>query len=568
VAGTGTTGGAPATPRAQQPREEWTGQVGFIIAAIGSAVGLGNIWRFPGVAYENGGGAFLVPYLVALLTAGIPILFLDYAIGHRFRGSAPTAFRRLARWLEGLGWFQVMICFVIALYYTAVVAWAVSFFVFSFDLRWGDDPAAFFTGDYLQLADPGVSLDFVPGVLIPLVAVWAVTIAVLAAGVARGVQRANTVFLPLLVLAFLVLVVRSLFLEGAADGLDALFTPDWAALGDANVWIAAYSQIFFSLSIAFGIMLTYASYRRRRANLTTPGLVVAFSNSSFEILAGIGVFATLGFLAHEQGVGVGEIEGISGPILSFVTFPAIVSQMPGGPFFGALFFGSLAMAGFTSLLSILQVVSAGFQEKFGWSPRQASVRLGVVSAIVSVLLFSTTTGLIALDTADQWANNVGIVGSAVLMTVLVLWVLRRGPELRYHLNAVSTFRLGAWWQVLVAVLAPLVLGYMLVSRIVTLIADGYEGYPGWYLALVGWGTIAFIVLVALVLTAMRWRHSPDDFVAWPPYPPGDAEPRRRRPPSGGATGAAGTTRDTRAPGTAGAPGTPGTRGPADEEVAR
>lgn len=529
MAATGTAGGEPAT---QKPREEWTGQVGFIIAAIGSAVGLGNIWRFPGVAYENGGGAFLVPYLVALLTAGIPILFLDYAIGHRFRGSAPTAFRRIARWLEGLGWFQVMICFVIALYYTAVIAWAVSFFVFSFDLRWGDDPAAFFTGDYLRLADPGVSLEFVPAVLVPLVAVWVVTIVVLALGVAKGVQRANTVFLPLLVVAFAVLVVRSLFLEGAADGLNALFTPDWSALGDANVWIAAYSQIFFSLSIAFGIMVTYASYRRRRSNLTTPGLVVAFSNSSFEILAGIGVFATLGFLAHEQGVGVGELEGISGPILSFVTFPAIVSQMPGGPIFGALFFGSLAMAGFTSLLSILQVVSAGFQEKFGWTPRQASVRLGVVSAVISVLLFSTTTGLVALDTADQWANNVGIVGSAVLMTVLVLWVLRRGPELRYHLNAVSTFRLGPWWQVLVAVLAPLVLGYMLVSRIVTLVVDGYEGYPAWYLALVGWGAIAFMVLAALVLTAMRWRRSPDDFVPWPPYPPGDASAGPGRAPSG------------------------------------
>lgn len=532
MAATGTAGGEPAT---QKPREEWTGQVGFIIAAIGSAVGLGNIWRFPGVAYENGGGAFLVPYLVALLTAGIPILFLDYAIGHRFRGSAPTAFRRIARWLEGLGWFQVMICFVIALYYTAVIAWAVSFFVFSFDLRWGDDPAAFFTGDYLRLADPGVSLEFVPAVLVPLVAVWVVTIVVLALGVAKGVQRANTVFLPLLVVAFAVLVVRSLFLEGAADGLNALFTPDWSALGDANVWIAAYSQIFFSLSIAFGIMVTYASYRRRRSNLTTPGLVVAFSNSSFEILAGIGVFATLGFLAHEQGVGVGELEGISGPILSFVTFPAIVSQMPGGPIFGALFFGSLAMAGFTSLLSILQVVSAGFQEKFGWTPRQASVRLGVVSAVISVLLFSTTTGLVALDTADQWANNVGIVGSAVLMSVLVLWVLRRGPELRYHLNAVSTFRLGPWWQVLVAVLAPLVLGYMLVSRIVTLVVDGYEKYPAWYLALVGWGAIAFMVLAALVLTAMRWRRSPDDFVPWPPYPPGDASAGPGRAPSGRGT---------------------------------
>ncbi|MFE9233081.1 MULTISPECIES: sodium-dependent transporter [Cellulosimicrobium] len=544
MAATDTAGGDPAT---QQPREEWTGQVGFIIAAIGSAVGLGNIWRFPGVAYENGGGAFLVPYLVALLTAGIPILFLDYAIGHRFRGSAPTAFRRIARWLEGLGWFQVMICFVIALYYTAVIAWAVSFFVFSFDLRWGDDPAAFFTGDYLRLADPGVSLEFVPAVLVPLVAVWVVTIVVLALGVAKGVQRANTVFLPLLVVAFAVLVVRSLFLEGAADGLNALFTPDWSALGDANVWIAAYSQIFFSLSIAFGIMVTYASYRRRRSNLTTPGLVVAFSNSSFEILAGIGVFATLGFLAHEQGVGVGELEGISGPILSFVTFPAIVSQMPGGPIFGALFFGSLAMAGFTSLLSILQVVSAGFQEKFGWTPRQASVRLGVVSAVISVLLFSTTTGLVALDTADQWANNVGIVGSAVLMSVLVLWVLRRGPELRYHLNAVSTFRLGPWWQVLVAVLAPLVLGYMLVSRIVTLVVDGYEGYPAWYLALVGWGAIAFMVLAALVLTAMRWRRSPDDFVPWPPYPPGDASAGTGRAPSGrGTTGRATAGRATAA----------------------
>jgi len=129
------------TTVASRPREQWTGQLGFILSAIGSAVGLGNIWRFPGVAYENGGGAFLIPYLIALVTAGIPILFLDYAIGHRFRGSAPTAFRRLGgkagKWLESLGWFQVWICIIIAVYYAAVVAWAASYFTFSFDLRWG-----------------------------------------------------------------------------------------------------------------------------------------------------------------------------------------------------------------------------------------------------------------------------------------------------------------------------------------------------------------------------------------------------------------------------------------------
>jgi NSS family neurotransmitter:Na+ symporter len=512
---------APA-PHTAPPREQWTGQVGFILAAIGSAVGLGNIWRFPGVAYENGGGAFLIPYLVALITAGIPILFLDYAIGHRFRGSAPTAFRRLGgrrsgRWLEGLGWFQVAIAFVIGLYYTVVIAWALSYFVFSFDLRWGEDPAAFLTGEYLQVGDPGFSFEFVPGVLIPLAIVWIVTIAVLAAGVAKGVQRANVIFLPLLVVAFTVLVVRALFLDGAAEGLNALFTPNWEALGDPNVWIAAYSQIFFSLSIAFGIMITYASYRRRKSNLTAPGLVVAFANSSFEMLAGIGVFATLGFFAFEQGVAVSELEGLTGVGLSFITFPAIVSQMPGGPIFGVLFFGSLTMAGFTSLLSVLQVVSAGFQEKFGLSPRQAAVRVGGVSAILSILIFSTTTGLLALDTADQWANNIGIVASAVLSTVLVVWVLRKGGELRFHLNAVSTFRVGKVWIFLVGILAPVVLAYMLISRTITLIVDGYADLPAWYLGLVGWGTIAFIIVAAVAFTMLRWKRDPDDFTAWPEY---------------------------------------------------
>ena len=512
----------PAPQAAAPPREQWTGQVGFILAAIGSAVGLGNIWRFPGVAYENGGGAFLIPYLVALITAGIPILFLDYAIGHRFRGSAPSAFRRLGgprsgRWLEGLGWFQVAIAFVIGLYYTVVIAWALSYFVFSFDLRWGEDPASFFTGEYLQVGDPGLSLEFVPGVLIPLAIVWILVIAVLAAGVAKGVQRANVIFLPLLVVAFAVLVVRALFLDGAAEGLNALFTPNWEALGDPNVWIAAYSQIFFSLSIAFGIMITYASYRKRKANLTAPGLVVAFANSSFEILAGIGVFATLGFFAFQQGVAVSELEGLTGVGLSFITFPAIVSQMPGGPIFGVLFFGSLTMAGFTSLLSVLQVVSAAFQEKFDLSPRQAAVRVGGVSAILSILIFSTTTGLLALDTADQWANNIGIVASAVLSTVLVIWVLRKGGELRFHLNAVSTFRVGKVWIFLVGILAPVVLTYMLISRIIALIVDGYADLPPWYLGLVGWGTIAFIIVAAVAFTMLRWKRDPNDFTAWPEY---------------------------------------------------
>ncbi|WP_402374664.1 sodium-dependent transporter [Isoptericola rhizosphaerae] len=503
------------------PREQFTGQVGFILSAVGSAVGLGNIWRFPGVAYENGGGAFLVPYLVALLTAGIPILFLDYALGHRFRGGAPQAFRRVKGWLESLGWFQVMICVLIAVYYAAVVAWAASFFVYSFGLDWGDDPEAFFFGEHLQLpksagVDTVLTFDFVAAVLIPLVLVWVAVIAVLAAGVVRGVQRANVVFIPLLIVAFIALVVRALTLDGAVDGLNLLFTPNWSALGDPNVWIAAYGQIFFSLSVAFGIMITYASYRRRRSNMSGPGLVVAFSNSGFELLAGLGVFAAIGFLAADAGMAVADLS-IAGVGLAFVTFPAIVSEMPAGAFFGALFFGSLVMAGFTSLVSILQVVSAALQEKFALSRRAATIGLGVVLGTVSVLGFSTTTGLILLDTADAFVNNIGIVASAIFMCVFVIWFYRRGPELRYHLNAVSTFQVGRWWYVCVGAIVPVMLIVMLVQYVITRINEPYEGYDTTYLLFAGWGSVALLVVGAIVFTLPRWRGR-DEFAAWPPYP--------------------------------------------------
>lgn len=510
-------------------REQWSGQTGFILAAIGSAVGLGNIWRFPGVAYENGGGAFLVPYLVALLVIGIPVLFFDYALGHRFRGSAPTVFRRLTRRAEALGWFQVGISIVIILYYTVIIAWALSFVWFSVEQTWGDDAAGFFTNDFLKTsAEPGIGLDVVPGVFWPLVGTWVVTLGILALGVQKGLERSNVIFLPLLVVLFAALVVRALFLDGAADGLNAFFTPDWSALLHPGVWIAAVAHIFFSLSIAFGIMVTYSSYLKRRSNLTSSGLVVAFSNSSFEILAGVGVFATLGFMAHQQGVGVEDLEGLSGPTLSFSTFPQIISAMPGGSFFGVLFFLSLAVAGLTSLLSLLQVVSAAFQEKFGWDPRQAALRVGGIAAVVSILLFSTTTALHVLDVLDKWANEVGVITSAVVMTALVAWRLRLLPQLRWHLNAVSSTRIGTWWVYVVGVVVPLVLGYMLVSGVWMLVTEGYGEYPLWFRVVFGWGAIVFMVVFAVIMTRVRWVKDPDDFVPWPPLPEGGLTPKKVR----------------------------------------
>ncbi|HWS58060.1 MAG TPA: sodium-dependent transporter, partial [Actinotalea sp.] len=254
------------------------------------------------------------------------------------------------------------------------------------------------------------------------------------------------------------------------------------------------------------------SYLKRRANLTSTGLVVGFANSSFELLAGIGVFSALGFMAAQQGVSVGELDRIAGVGLAFVAFPQILSMMPGGPVFGVLFFGSLTLAGLTSLLSILQVVSAAVQEKLGWTPRQAAVRIGVAAALVSILLFSTTTALYVLDVVDKYINDVGVVGSAVVTTLLIGLGLRRLREMQAHLNGRPGLSVGAWWRVLVGVVVPIVLGYIFVTGVRTLMTEQYGGYPQWFLALFGWGTIALVGVIAVAMTVVRWRRSVDDFV--------------------------------------------------------
>lgn len=487
-------------------RETWGGRSAFIIAAISSAIGLGNIWRFPGVVFENGGGAFLIPYLVAFVTAGLPILFLDYALGHKYRASPPLAFRRMHRAAEPLGWWQVGVAFLILTYYATVIAWAIGFVFFSFGRQWGDDAPGFFTETYLQLSgDPGPTMDFVPGILATLLIVWISAIVVMCLGLRRGLDRANKITLPLLVAVFTILVAYSLTLPGAFDGVAQFFTPNFAELGNPAVWIAAYGHIFFSFSIAFGIMLTYASYMKRRSDLAGSGTVVAFANCSFELLAGIGVFAALGFLATAQATTIDGLEGIVGVGLAFMTFPTILSEMPAGALMGVLFFASLVLAGFTSLLSIYKVVQSAVQDKFHWSDRRAALTVGLTAGIPSVALFATTSGLHVLDVLDAWVNNIGVVFSAVVMLVLVAWVFRQVTPLGRHLNAVSTLKVGAVWQISVRVVTPVIIAIILYRGVAEYLAEGYAGYPAWFLGLVGWGSIGLLAVFAFAMSYRRYR---------------------------------------------------------------
>ncbi|MER6597753.1 sodium-dependent transporter [Streptomyces parvus] len=494
----------------EQPREQWATRAGFLFAAIGSAVGLGNIWRFPAIAYDNGGGAFLLPYLIALLTAGIPLLIMEYAVGRKYRLSPPAALRRMARPAEAIGWWQVAISFVIATYYAVIIAWAVRYVGFSVGQQWGDDPEAFLFGDFLRAPDtPGFLDGFVPGVFWPLVFVWVVVLGILAFGIRRGIERANKVFIPLLFVLFAALVVRALTLDGAATGLDALFTPDWSELGNGSVWVAAYGQIFFSLSIGFGIMVTYASYLGRRADLTGSAMVAGFANSSFEILAGIGVFATLGYLATASGVGVDEVAG-AGIGLAFVAFPAVISEMPFGGLFGILFFSSLVIAGLSSLISIVQVVVSAVQDRTGMRRRNAVLGVGGLVALVSLVLFPTESGIYLLDASDHFINQYGIALAALVGLIVIVWVLRQLPGLQQNADATSAVRLGHWWRICLGVITPVVLGWMMVDSLRTEFQENYEGYSTGFLLSAGWSVAIGALLVGVILSLMPWPAGGED----------------------------------------------------------
>ncbi|CAM3105280.1 sodium-dependent transporter [Stackebrandtia soli] len=487
-------------------REQWGTRAGFILASAGSMIGLGSLWRFPYVAYDNGGGAFLIPYLIALLTAGIPLLIMEYAIGHKTRTSAALAFQRLGRAAAPIGWWQVAICFVVAIYYAVIIAWAIRYIGFSVSLQWGGNPQRFLNEEFLRVAEqPGQISTYVSGVLWPLVAVWIITLGILALGVRRGIETSNRIFVPLLVVLFGILVVHSLTLEGASIGLDALFRPDWSAIGDPRVWLAAYGQTFFTLSVGFGIMVTYASYAKSKADLTGSALVAAFSNAGVEILAGIGVFAALGFMSATTTLPVDDVAS-QGVGLAFVAFPQIISQLPAGAhLFGVLFFLSLVLAGLASLISIVQVVVAAVQDRVGLSRVPAVLLVGGVIAATSIALFPTDQGLMILDVVDHFINDYGIVGAALVSIVVVGWAMRRLPEMGAHANATSVLNVGWSWMIVLGAVTPLALGWIVYESVLAEAADAYNGYPQWFVNLFGWGAPAATIAVALLLSILPWR---------------------------------------------------------------
>ncbi|AEB12327.1 sodium-dependent transporter [Marinithermus hydrothermalis] len=489
-------------------RETWATRTGFVLAAVGSAIGLGNIWRFPYVTYENGGGAFLLPYLIALFTAGIPLLIFEFAIGHKYRGSAPLALRRISEKWEWLGWWPVLVSFVITLYYTVVIAWAVSYAWFALTQAWGADTKGFFFGSYLGLPDtfwPTGGLQ--PSVAIALILVWIASFLIMVRGVSEGIERANKIFMPLLLVLMLIITLRGITLPGAVEGLNHLFTPDWSKLFDGKVWLAAYGQIFFSLSVGLGVMITYASYLPKKADLTNNAFITALANSGFSLLAALGVFGAIGFMAQAQGVPVNEVAA-GGVGLAFIVFPQILNSFPAlGGLFGFLFFVALVVAGMSSLISLVNVVAQSVADKFGISYKQAVIGVHVV-AFLGSLLFATKAGLIYLDIVDHFINNYGIALIGLAEVVAVFWIWKIFGPLADHADSVSDFRVSRPWLLLSAgILTPILLTVMAWKALAADLAQPYGGYPMGLLIGFGWLTVLLVIVAAFLIQRLPWGRS-------------------------------------------------------------
>lgn len=432
-------------------KEEWGTRIGFVLAAVGSAIGLGNIWRFPYQVYNNGGGAFLIPYFAALVIAGIPVLILELELGGETQKTTPLAIREKLKESEFIGWWAVLNGWIVNMYYVVILGWALSFIAYSLTLGWGENVSAWFMSEYLTSWIP------VAGVII----VWALEYFIVKAGVKDGLERSNKIFVPGIWILVGVLVIRGLTLPGAIQGLNFYLTPDFGALTNASIWISAFGQIYFTLSVAMGIMITYGAYQPKKQDVINNSFLIAFLNCGFAFLAGFAIFPIMSASGVEPASGVG---------LAFMVLPKAFEALPASRIVGAIFFIMLTMAGLSSSLSLAEAQVGPLSGKFNLK------RSKVVNYVVGISLIGSL--LVALD------GTIGIVGDSPLALLTVLdtssatytlpmvafgeslvfgWVYG-AEKIRTYANSVSDFTIGGWYNWVLKVVVPVVLGYSIISK--------------------------------------------------------------------------------------------------------
>ena len=397
------------------PRAQWRTAHGFVLAALGGAIGLGNIWRFSYVVGENGGGAFLLIYGTTLLLIGLPMLLAELSVGQTTQREAASAFSQLARnhaWRH-VGLLGIIVAFVILTYYVVICGWALKYFV------------VFAAGLYPREVGgaPAYYNAFITSPIEPTfwhAVVMAMTVGVVISGVERGIERTNKLLMPALGLIVIALAIHSLTLSDAWRGLLFLFAPNWEALAQPRIYLAALGQAFFSLGLAMGFLVTYGSYIPRNRRLSNIGVIIVLGDTLFAVVAALVIFpAVFSF----------GMDPTQGPGLAFVTLPEIFARMTGGAIVGTAFFGLLVLAAVTSSVALLEVSVAFVIEQWSWSRTRSTLSVAAVAfglGVPSSLGFGPWSsvklaGLPILEAVDFFASNVVLPLSGLAVALFVGW---------------------------------------------------------------------------------------------------------------------------------------------------
>jgi NSS family neurotransmitter:Na+ symporter len=432
------------------PREEWASRLGFLLAAVGSAVGLGNMWRFSYLTAENGGAAFLVLYMGITLLVGLPVLLAEFVLGRGARRGPIGALAHYGgRGWASLGWLFVGTGFLILSYYSVISGWTLRYALTALVRGFPADAGAFFD-----------SVATGPAAIAWHVGFMAISIAIVRGGVKKGIERTALVLMPLLFLLVVGLALYATTLDGARAGYRFYLEADLGALTDPKVLQAAAGQAFFSLSLGMGAMMTYASYLGQNEHLPNESLVVAIADFGVAFVAGLAVFPLIFALGLQADVGESTVGAL------FITLPKTFASMGGaGRLVGTLFFVALVVGALTSAISLLEVVVAAAVSGLGWSRHRAATVLG---AVIAVLGIPSALSLDTLGFLDQLAGNVFLVFGGLMLALFVGWAMRDPMgEVRLGAEGVAWFGL---WRWLLRIPVPIVLAVVLVQSLRALFA--------------------------------------------------------------------------------------------------
>ncbi|MEN8191865.1 MAG: sodium-dependent transporter [Bacteroidota bacterium] len=451
--------------QANKGREQWNSKLGFILAAAGSAIGLGNIWKFPYIAGENGGAAFIFIYLICIALIGLPVLMGEVLIGRTTQRNPVGAFKKLSnsKFWTAVGGLGVLAGFVILSFYVVVAGWS---FGYVFEAISG----VFY--EFNKIESAGNHFGSLTSNIVWIVGFTAIflvaTMGIVYGGVQNGIERGSKIMMPLLLVILVILMIKGLTLPGAEKGVSFLLDPNWDNVTGETI-LLALGHAFFTLSLGMGAMMTYGSYMTKKDSIPNASLQIIFLDTIIALIAGIAIFTSV----FATGQNPSE-----GPGLIFITLPIVFTKMTGGYIFSVLFFSLLSIAALTSSISLLEVVTAYFVDEKGWERKKAVITFGILTfliAVPSALSFNILSdikifGLNFFDIADYLASNILLPLGGLFISIFVAWIwgfdkvlleLKQGSE-----NLFENF---PWiisaWKIFIKYFAPVLIFLVLLSKL-------------------------------------------------------------------------------------------------------